>query len=458
MKFSLLTCSGTHLKQPIEYHYWEGLMEFKFPKSQHKFIFLGSIAVIYIGLVVWLDFLQGPYLWDETHFWETSLTFSDRLMPNLNDLRDYQELSTPLPFIIFGALEYLFGQGIFAGRLLNLILSLVMVFMIGWPSPKKGGRAILCVIGLFLCPYYLLFSGHLYTEMMACFWGLIGISSYFRNRHILSSLAFILAIASRQYMLAFPMGIAAYEIFCALKLKANKLDRGKSSILKMLVFTVASLSILGWIVLFGGLAPVSSFDVRPAPNVQRSLLALTPNSGLYALSIIGLYFVIPELLLFWKDFSLRQVLQQRRKKHLYLVICSILLVLFIIFPPSLLARGPLIKLAAFMSTDFLKLGLFYCLAALTCVRFAKLNLGTWLLLFHSLIMMKAFPWDKYALPLLVVLWFLKSIDFLDPEVSAMPALQAVGETQVPIPVHGQADGLRPEPSRTVERGSVEVEA
>ncbi|MGB3640444.1 MAG: hypothetical protein WBA39_23150, partial [Rivularia sp. (in: cyanobacteria)] len=91
-------------------------MKIQLNHREQKFLFLVGITAIYSALVVWLDFLQAPPIWDEGHFWETSLTFSDKLIPSIDDLRNYGELSTPLPFIIFGALEYLFHQGIFAGR------------------------------------------------------------------------------------------------------------------------------------------------------------------------------------------------------------------------------------------------------------------------------------------------------------------------------------------------------
>ena len=107
-------------------------MNIQINHSKQKFLFVLSITAIYIVLMFWLDFLQGPYWYDEQTFWNTSLTFSDRLIPRIEDLRDYTELNTPLPFIIFGALEYLFDRGIFTGRLLNLILSLIIVFIIGY--------------------------------------------------------------------------------------------------------------------------------------------------------------------------------------------------------------------------------------------------------------------------------------------------------------------------------------
>lgn len=79
-------------------------------------------------------------MWDEIHYWQTTLLFSDDLIPTLDNWEQYRELSTPLPFVIFGALEYLFHQGIFAGRLLSLTLFMVIAFAIGWPTDEYTGE------------------------------------------------------------------------------------------------------------------------------------------------------------------------------------------------------------------------------------------------------------------------------------------------------------------------------
>lgn len=62
--------------------------------TKQRFLFLLGITVIYVGLVIWLDFLHGAYWHDEKYFWETSIGFSRRLLPTLDDLRSYKELNT----------------------------------------------------------------------------------------------------------------------------------------------------------------------------------------------------------------------------------------------------------------------------------------------------------------------------------------------------------------------------
>ena len=394
-------------------------MKFKLNQHQQKFFFLSGITTIYIILIIWRNFLQGAYLWDESHYWETTLVFSDRLLPGIDELRNYQELSTPLPFIVFGMLQHLFDGGIFLGRLLNLILSYVIAFIIGYPSRNKRKQSILCVIGLFLCPYYLFYSGLLYTDIFACFWVLIGVVCYVRDRHFLSCIFFICAIASRQYMLAFPLAIATYEFYLTV---TSIIKQRRISLVKQwrwLAPLVACLSIFGWIYLFQGLAPETAIETRNTPEVQKTLWAITPGGAINFLAFVGLYVVIPEFILF-KSWAKHELKEQRAK---IIFIAVGLLVCFSIFPPLLDSMGLVGKLTDLLPHNILNAAFFYCLALITCVRFFQPKLISFMVLFNSLIMIKAYSWDKYVLPLVIVFWYLKSIGFeevVSNKLSKMP--------------------------------------
>ncbi len=381
-------------------------MRIQLDRFQQKRLFLLIVTAIYIALVIWLDFLQAPAVWDEKQFWESSLAFSDRLIPTIDDLRNYGELSTPLPFILFGALEHLFHQGLFAGRLLNLLLSLTIISIIGWPTPDKRGRAFFCFVGLSLCPYYYWYGVLMYTDIIACLFGLIGVMSYIRDRHLLSCAAFILAIASRQYMVAFPAAISTYEFTLAIALFIRSRQFRLIEQWRWLAPLIATLSLLGWFYLFQGLAPETAVDIRNVPDVQKTTWAFTPGYAINFLAFIGFYIVIPEFLLFKPSSVLHSLKRQRRKIAL---IALALLLCLVISPPALIGLGTVLKIANLLPYDPLKLALFYGLAMLACIRFSQLNLMSLFVFFNSLIMMKAYPWDKYILPLVIIFWYLKSV-------------------------------------------------
>ena len=384
-------------------------MTIQFNRSRQKFVFLLLITAIYTALVIQFDFLRGVTIEDEGHFWETSLTFSDTLIPSLEDLRNYEELNTPLPFMIFGALEYFFHQGIFAGRLLNLILSLVVIFAIAYPYKDKEGRGLSCAVGLLTCPYFLLSSALLYTDMIACFWTLMGFIGYIRNRHLLSCIAFILAIASRQYMLAFPMAIATYEFVIALTEFKTSGKFNFFSQWRWIAPAIAVLSILGWIYLFQGLAPSAGIE-EMAPTVQESTWDIQPSHAIYFLSIVSIFIVIPEFILFTPNSVFNSLKQNWRKISL---IALFLLIYCLIFPPPIGDEGILSKALSVLHYDLLKAAAYYTLALIACIRFARPNLILLCILFNCLIMMKAFIWSKYVLPLSVIFWYLKSIGLED---------------------------------------------
>ncbi|NDJ17663.1 hypothetical protein [Myxacorys almedinensis] len=375
-------------------------------------IFLFVITLFYSGLLVRLNYLRSPLWQDEVFFWKTSLQFSHSLIPNLNQLRNYEELNTPLPFIVFGALEYLFKDGVFLGRLFNFLLSLIMICMIGFSTRKRGIDPPLAACGLLLSPYYLWLSGHIYTDILASFFVFLGFWFYTQNRLIFSSVAFVLAIASRQYMVAFPVAIAMFELFALLKpmVQKNCFKLRDVMHIRWVAPSIAAASIGVWFWLFNGLAPAPAFSTRLAPDVQRNLWALTPNSGLFFLAVVGLCFVLPEVIFFPRR-SLPQRLLRWQKPYLYIAIG--LLLLFLVFPPALKASGILIKIANVLPAYPLKIALFYGLALCTCLRFARINLAFWILLCNTLLMMKAYPWDRYALPLIVVFWYLRAIGVLD---------------------------------------------
>ena len=387
------------------------------PNLKSQTIFIVAIGLLYLALFIHLDKLQFSPVWDESHFWQTTLRFSQQPIPSLELLRSYGELNTPLPFIIFGILEYWFKGGLFVGRLLNLGLSLVMTYLIGRAALSCNYTSLLALGGLLLFPYYLWSSGYFYTDIMGAFFVFLGFWLYQRQRHCLSSVAFVLAIASRQYMLAFPLAIAVYEFISVYK-GGFKLDRSWIAPL------LAASSILGWILLFGGLAPQAAFtnESIQVPSIQKSSWAVDLSGSLYFLSCLGFYFVGIEWLLFNREMNFQKLITQ---KNCFFAFC--LIILFILFPPldthGLLSQGLELSPIAFP-----RVCLLYGLALMAVIRFARHpNLAFWILLMNCGIMLRAYPWDKYLLPILVVFWYLKAIARLD----------ATSETHVQVALKGE---------------------
>lgn len=374
-------------------------------KNSHLFIFI--VALVYSAVFVASDWLQGALWDDEIGFWETSLEFSQQFIPSLSQIQDYDQFSTPAPFILFGMIEHLFNLGPFAARMVSFLSSLGIAFIIGWPGKEGSTKPIFALLGLFLFPFFLLLSGRLYTDIIASFLGLVGVTLYLQNRHLGSGISFVLAIACRQFMLAFPVAIAVHEL-------VRSICRRQWPSLSFFLPAGAALTIMAWVVFFGGLTPATATSERWVPYFQRSLFNISINNGLFFIATLGWAYVIPEFILqklLFKDFKPNL---SRSNVIRLSIIAAVVVLLFLLFPPAV-SYLSVFRRVVFSLPQQAALGLLAVLGTLTCWRFARIDLAFWMLLFNFLIMTKAITWDKYALPLLVVLWYFqaRSIDKRD---------------------------------------------
>jgi len=125
--------------------------------SRERAFFIITLVLAYVALYYAMDRLTFEIRKDEIHFWSTSERFSEGLIPSLDLLRSYNERNTPLPFLAFGLLEYLFHAGVWAGPLRSRPFTKVHVPgtpntsnlpVAGprptWPSRPSGARARQC--------------------------------------------------------------------------------------------------------------------------------------------------------------------------------------------------------------------------------------------------------------------------------------------------------------------------
>jgi HEAT repeat protein len=359
-------------------------------------------GLVYLTLFIYLDFLRFAPERDELHFWPTALTFSTSWIPSLEQLRSYQELNTPLAFLIFGGLEHLLHGGIMAGRLLNWLLSFGITALIIFAS-HDSRRAALATAGLFVFPYYLGVSAHLYADVIAAAFVLLGLVGHLERKPFISAVCWSLAIATRQYAVAFPLAIAAYELF-------------RSDGERRWIAPAASAATLGlWIWFFGGPAPLA--ELARQEIAANRLLHLYPSHFVYLLACTGLFYVIPELLLFPETRRLRH-----RGRALVLIVAATVLV-SLVFAPLGNDWGPptmglFDRLAAGILGPVPRALLYAGLATLAAVRFSEYSPAAFLVAATAGILLVSHTmWEKYALALLVTLWYLRA---REPE-SARPA-------------------------------------
>ena len=360
---------------------------------------------VFVGLYFYFDFLEFPLRGDEPHFWQSALHFSKRIVPSVDDLRDYVDMNTPLPFYLFGQLEAALQLGPKGARLLNLTLAFLIVMLVASHDTKY---AIGSAAFLMLFPYFLGTGLMLYTDMICTFFVLVGVIMFLRDRIWVSSLSFALAIWSRQYALAFPLAICLYE-FSRYRPIVDGFSE-KKLILTLVTMTLAVGTFIPLVVIWGGLAPPDSIV---AAGVDASLLRLFPDHPLYFMTCIGFYFVLPEAIL-----NKGAELRNHRAQEFFFV-GTILAIAFFLFPPianvqySVAEMGFLDKLARYVFADGMRMAVFYSLAVVTGVRFLNGSVASFMFWSNVAIMLKApLGWDKYALPLICCLWYLRASDVI----------------------------------------------
>jgi len=373
----------------------------------HQWLFLVALCIAYAVAAAVEDGLHQPLFKDEKHFWSTVQVFRGYgFPPSVEELRSYPEVLTPLSFIVWSQLDNHTGAGPFGGRLLNLLLSFTAISIIALRR-RPDDAALLAGVGMLLYPYTLPLSVHLYTDVLAVFLVLLGTALYAHRQPIVASVFLALAIATRQYMLAVPTALTAWALI--------EWVRGRQHEISLwLAPATAAATIFIWLLVFGGLGPSAGMEkwvpLFPAPMLE--FFKFIPGYGLYVLTLIGAFFVIPEFLLYrrWRAISFDGIPRG-------LIIAAVLGIAYATFPPMTYTApmGALDRVIRPVApNDFVRMVIFYGLALTTCLRFTRFDLAFWILLVTFFMNMKAqLAWEKYAFPTLAVLWYLKSIHALD---------------------------------------------
>lgn len=361
-----------------------------------------ALAAVYLAVFLALDGLRFGLRRDEVHFWPTTLRFARSLLPSAELLRSYGELNTPLPFVVWGTAEQLFGLGPFGARLLNFLLSLALVAgvaaLAGRGAPAR--RWAPPVAGILLFPYFLFVATHVYTDMLPVALATAGVVLHLRGRHWPAALAFALAIAGRQYMIAFPGALVAHELLASR-------GRGFRPLGAWLAPALGAATLGGWYLFFGGFGPPG--EIAAQDIATRDAGALIPRNSLYFLACAGVYFALPALLLTpmrlaWRD--LRRPAGAAAAAGLF--------VLFALFPPLQNENFAIATMGYFDRAlrwlpDAARIGVFYLFALLALAQ-VRARLALLFLLVNAAIMAKAhIAWDKYVLALVVVFWALEAM-------------------------------------------------
>ena len=163
-----------------------------------------------IGLIISLLYVLGLALtiglnhevWtDEGHFYKTIIYFTQT--PILTSLLHYEEMSTPLPFILYAIWGKIFSVELYSLRIFSLLIAFIffnisLSFFYSISNNKL--TSIILLLILMLNPYIVGISFFVYTDMLATLTLLVSCYAQFKQKYLLSAIFIGLAILSRQYL------------------------------------------------------------------------------------------------------------------------------------------------------------------------------------------------------------------------------------------------------------------
>jgi len=378
--------------------------------SRVRIAFILAI-IAFCAVVGWqMQLNAAPPLRDETHYWPNAQYLTSDGFPSLEKLRTYSELCTPLSLTLFGWADRLTGGGLPAARYFSLgavCLTLVLFVLLARGPDRRVVPAALCMLAF---PYFLGVGVHIYPDSFAILFTLLGLALFQRDRPWIAALFFTLAISCRQYMVAFPVGLALWEIAELIRLRpANERWRAILTSSKSAAGFSGALVLSAWIIFWGGFGPPGEVKRQAVSTAQHTIL-FYPQYALYGLACLGLYFAYCGWVIFDRKLQPRAVVSVRS-----IALLLVVAICFWFFPPQDNFHYEIDNMGYFdrmireaagahSTTRLIILGAFAWIATMA---FCRRSLVSTLVMVHLLVLAKAhIAWDKYELPMLLCLWFL----------------------------------------------------
>jgi hypothetical protein len=266
------------------------------------------------GLLAWVVGIDRPLRGDELHFVETIVHFGTSPL-SLDLIAHYNEMSGPVPFVLYGAWGRMFGFEPHVLRLFSIAVALATYAFLYWFLQSESGDARLALGGtafVALHPYMLYLSLFIYTDMLAILCLIVALAAVRRERPLWLAAALAGAVLNRQYLVFVTLGAGAYTLARYLK------RRERRDLVQMLAVAASTLPLAGLCLLWKGLCPdgglkhvyleqhtsyhvsslvlyVSLAAIYLSPVLALRWRTFIPrkSAALAALALSGLYWVFP---------------------------------------------------------------------------------------------------------------------------------------------------------------------
>lgn len=244
-------------------------------------------TILYMGVG-----LRQPTWADEHHFISTIEEFGEEL--SLRQLRTYNEMSTPLPFILYALWGKLVGFHLHQLRFFSLIIALFTFISFYIYYFQVSGRIKIALpVTLFLIfqPYSIGISVFVYTDMLSLLFLAWSLIAFRKEKPIILAISTAGALLCRQYFIFLPVAFILYYL-----IQMILSPRGNSH--KMLISSIVSLiPFISLLILWHGFSP------------QNEMRSLYLQKGLYFhIEFLVLYislfivYLFPVIIYRWKNY------------------------------------------------------------------------------------------------------------------------------------------------------------
>lgn len=184
-----------------------------YPKSAYlkSLLYLLLFLIVFETLLFIIAGLRPSYWGDETHFVETIEEFGEEI--SIQKLKHYNEMSTPLPFILYALWGRLWGFEIVTLRLFSLIIALatyLLFHLLVYSLFRKQILAVVATLFLMLQPYMIGLSIFVFTDMLTILFLITAVISIRKENSYLLLVSNAGGLLCRQYFIFFTLAAGIY--------------------------------------------------------------------------------------------------------------------------------------------------------------------------------------------------------------------------------------------------------
>ena len=253
--------------------------------------------VVYLTILYVTVGLRQPVWGDERHFVQTVQEFGQEL--TLTQLKTYNEMSTPLPFILYALWGKISGFELHQLRFLSLIIAFftfLLFFRLYQDSSGHLILAFLMTLFLMIQPYMIGITVFVFTDMLALLFLGLSLWAFHQDNPYLLAVALGGALLCRQYYVFLLVAFGAYYSFQILTRQTGSAAR------MLLAISLSGIPLVFLFKLWGGFGPQNEMRQLYLQNK----LYFHPDYLILYITLFAVY-LFPLILYRWKKFYLKKI-------------------------------------------------------------------------------------------------------------------------------------------------------